>query len=336
LARLAYVWREFCGYQLDSGHRKMTRIVIAETADNAGRDLSVERSIIGPQADIVHYICDGDEDRLIDACRDADAVLTDYSPFSRNVIAHLKNCRVISVAATGYNSIDIEAAESAGIRVCAIDEYCTDEVADHVILLMLALCRRLTEYHQQVQIEKRWQFDSLSGLVRLRGLTLGIIGFGKIGQAVAQRAGSFGLKLIAFDPYGNTEVASHLKTQFCSLSELYSDADIISLNCGLTNKNEHLLDAAAFQQMAKKPFLINCARGALVDESALISALDTGQIKGAALDVLSDESPDLSASKLVGRDFYSDASIQDNRRISASNLHNFLDGTLENVRHFIV
>jgi D-3-phosphoglycerate dehydrogenase len=81
----------------------MTRIVIAETADNAGRDLSVERSIIGPQADIVHYICDGDEDRLIDACRDADAVLTDYSPFSRNVIAHLKNCRVISVAATGYN-----------------------------------------------------------------------------------------------------------------------------------------------------------------------------------------------------------------------------------------
>jgi D-3-phosphoglycerate dehydrogenase len=323
----------------------MTRIVIAETADNAGRDLSVERSIIGPQADIVHYICDGDEDRLIDACRDADAVLTDYSPFSRNVIAHLKNCRVISVAATGYNSIDIEAAESAGIRVCAIDEYCTDEVADHVILLMLALCRRLTEYHQQVQIEKRWQFDSLSGLVRLRGLTLGIIGFGKIGQAVAKRAGSFGLKLIAFDPYPNTELASPLNTRFCSLSELYSDADIISLNCGLTTENEHLLDAAAFQQMAKKPFLINCARGALVDESALISALDTGQIKGAALDVLSDESPDLSASKLVGRDnviltphvaFYSDASIQDNRRISASNLHNFLDGTLENVRHFIV
>ena len=98
-------------------------------------------------------------------------------------------------------------------------------------------------------------------------------------------------------------------------------------------------------KVTKKPFLINCARGALVDESALISALDTGQIKGAALDVLSDESPDLSASKLVGRDnviltphvaFYSDASIQDNRRISASNLHNFLDGTLENVRHFIV
>jgi len=278
----------------------MTRIVIAETADNAGRDLSVERSIIGPQAEFVHYICDGDEDRLIDACREADAVLTDYSPFSRNVIAHLKNCRVISVAATGYNSIDIEAAESAGIRVCAIDEYCTDEVADHVILLMLALCRRLTEYHQQVQIEKRWQFDSLSGLTRLRGLTLGIIGFGKIGQAVAQRAGSFGLKLIAFDPYPNTE---------------------------------------------KKPFLINCARGALIDESALISALDTGQIKGAALDVLSDESPDLSASKLVGRDnviltphvaFYSDASIRENRQISASNLHHFLDGTHENVRHFIV
>jgi len=323
----------------------MTRIVIAETADNAGRDLSVERSILGPQADIVHYICDGNEDRLIDACRDADAILTDYSPFSRNVIAHLKSCRAISVAATGYNSIDIEAAENAGIRVCAIDEYCTDEVADHVILLMLALCRRLTEYHQQVQLENRWQFDSLSGLVRLRGMTMGIIGFGKIGQAVARRAASFGLNLIAYDPYGNTDVAADLKTQFCSLSELYANADIISLNCGLTSENTHLLDAAAFQKMTKNPIVINCARGALIDESALVQALDSGQIKAAGLDVLDDESPDLEASGLTGREnviltphvaFYSEASIRDNRRISASNLQNFLDGHHENVRHYIV
>lgn len=323
----------------------MTRIVVAETAENAGRELSVERSIFGPQADLVHYVCDGDEDRLIDACRNADAVLTDYSPFSRKVIEHLNQCRVISVAATGYNSIDVDAAASAGIRVCAIDEYCTDEVADHVILLMLALCRRLPEYHEQVQQEKRWQFDSLSGLLRLRGCTLGIIGFGKIGQAVARRAHSFGLKIMAYDPYPNMTVANELTARFCDLPELYASADIISLNCGATADNEHLLDTTVFQQMTRKPFVINCARGALIDEPALIQALDTGQIRGAALDVLNDESPDLSASKLTGRNnviltphvaFYSDASISDNRRISASNLQNALDGKHDNVRHYIV
>ena len=323
----------------------MTRIVVAETAENAGRELSVERSIFGPQVDLVHYVCDGDEDRLIDACRNADAILTDYSPFTRKVIKQLNQCRVISVAATGYNTIDIDAAASAGIRICAIDEYCTDEVADHVILLMLALCRRLPDYLQQVQNEKRWQFDSISCLVRLRGLTLGIIGFGKIGQAVARRAHSFGLNIIAYDPYPDMTIANELAAHFCDLPELYANADIISLNCGLTSENERLLNASAFEQMAKSPFVINCARGALIDETALVHALDSGQIKGAALDVLVDESPDLSASKLMGRNnviltphvaFYSDASISDNRRISASNLQNFLDGKHDNVRHYIV
>ena len=117
------------------------------------------------------------------------------------------------------------------------------------------------------------------------------------------------------------------------------------MNCGLTSENTHLLDAAAFQKMTKNPIVINCARGALIDESALVQALDSGQIKAAGLDVLDDESPDLEASGLTGREnviltphvaFYSEASIRDNRRISASNLQNFLDGHHENVRHYIV
>lgn len=323
----------------------MTRIVVAETAENACRELAVERSIFGPQAELVHYVCDGDEDRLINACRNADAVLTDYSPFTRKVIEYLNQCRVISVAATGYNTIDVDAAARAGIRVCAINEYCTDEVADHVIMLMLALCRRLTEYHQQVQQDKRWQFDSLSGLARLRGMTIGIIGFGKIGQAVARRAHGFGLNIMAFDPYPDRTVANQFSARFCDLPQLYADSDIISLNCGLTSENERFLDASAFQQMARTPYLINCSRGALIDEPALVHALDTAQIQGAALDVLKDESPDLSTSQLTGRNnviltphvaFYSDSSINELRRVSASNLQNFLDGKHDNVRHYIV
>ncbi|MCJ7592728.1 MAG: C-terminal binding protein [Woeseiaceae bacterium] len=323
----------------------MTRVVVAEIPENAGRELSVERSILGPDIELVHYACDGNEDRLTAACLDADAVLTDYSPFSRKVIEQLPRCRLISVAATGYDKVDLKAAADAGIRVCAIDEYCTDEVADHAMLLMLALCRRLPEYHEQVQKDKRWQFDALSGLARMRDLALGIVGFGKIGQALARRAGGFGLKLMAYDPFPNEEKATDLGVRLCGLDQLFSEANIISLNCGLSANNKHLLDASAFRKMNQKPFVINCARGALIDEAALVEALDNGNISGAGLDVLGEESPDLRTSKLTGRGnviltphvaFYSDASILENRRISTGNIRLFLDGKHENVRRYVL
>ena len=322
----------------------MTLAVLADTPENSGRDLDLERSILGADVELVEYVCDGDERRLAAACADADIILTAFSPLTRFVIDQLRRCRLISVSATGYGNVDLEAAASAGIRVCAIDEYCTDEVADHAVLLMLALSRQLIEYHDQVQVDKRWQFDSLQGLSRMSDLTLGIIGFGRIGQAVARRAFGFGLSIVAFDPYPNEGVASELGVRFCGLPELYSEADIISLNCGLTTDNEHLINTRAFQQMKRKPVIINCARGALIDEAALLKALDTGQISGAGLDVLCDESPDLSSSPLVGRSnviltphvaFYSDASMLDNRRISTANVRNFLDGKDDDVRRYI-
>jgi len=322
----------------------MTLIVLADTPENSGRDLDLERSILGADVELVEYFCDGSEDKLVAACVDADVILTAFSPLTRNVIEQLPRCRLISISATGYGNVDLEAAASAGIRVCAIDEYCTDEVADHAILLMLALSRQLIEYHDQVQVGKRWQFNSLQGLSRMSELTLGIIGFGRIGQAVARRAFGFGLSIVAFDPYPNEDAASKLGVRFCDLPQLYSEADVISLNCGLTTDNEHLIDTRAFQQMKRKPVIINCARGALIDEEALAQALDTGQISGAGLDVLRDESPDLGSSPLVGRSnviltphvaFYSDASMLDNRRISTANVRNFLDGKDDDVRRYI-
>ena len=322
----------------------MIRVVIAELPEYAGRDLSVERSVLGPDIELHRHSCDGNEQQLILACRDADVVLTDYAPLTRTVIDQLQRCRLISVAATGYSSVDLDAAMDANISVCAIDEYCTEEVADHAILLMLALCRRLPEYHDQVQRDNLWQFDSLSGLACMRDMKLGIVGFGKIGQAVARRARGFGMRIIAYDPHPDEAAATDLGTQFCNLSSLLATSDIISLNCDLTPDNEHLIDANSFERMRQKPILINCARGALVNEEALVSALDRGQVSGAGLDVLNDESPDLRTSKLTGRSnviltphvaFYSDASILENRRISASNIRNFLDGKHENVRRYI-
>jgi len=322
----------------------MTRIVFLDIPENAGRDLDIERRILGPDVDIAHVAFTGDDTEIVSLCAAANVIVTDFVPFTRTTIEKLNNCELIAVAATGFNSIDVAAAADNGINVCAIDEYCTDEVADHAVLLMLALSRRLTEYHAQVQQDRSWRFDSLTGLRRMSDQTLGIIGFGRIGQAVARRAVGFGMQVLAFDPYPSEEAASALGAELCDLAELYARADIVSLNCGLSAATERLVDAAAFAAMSRKPFLINCARGGLVDEEALVAALDGGQISGAGLDVLEAESPDLDNSGLTGRHnviltphvaFYSDASMRENREITAGNIRNFLDGEHARVRKYI-
>lgn len=322
----------------------MTRVVVTEFPESAKRELNVERAILGSDIEIVQYFCDGIEENLAAACKSADIILADCTPLPRSVIEELRHCRLVSFAATGYDCIDLQAAAEAGISVCAIDEYCTEEVADHTVLLMLALSRRLIEYHDQVQSQKLWQFDSLAGLSRMKDMTLGIIGFGKIGQAVARRARGFGMRVIAHDHHPAEDVAADLDVQFLGLDALLAEANIVSLNCRLTRENERMIDARAFQQMSRNPILVNCARGGLIDEDALIAALDSGQVSAAGLDVLSDESPDLLASRLAGRRnviltphmaFYSDASMMESRKISANNIRSFLDGKHEDVRRYV-
>ncbi len=320
----------------------MTTVVLAEIPQDAGHDLDVEASILGADVELVRYACDDNWRGLVSVCRDADVIMTAFAPLTRSFIEQLNRCRLISVSATGYSSVDLEAAAEAGISVCAIDDYCTNEVADHTILLMLALCRRLLDYHDQVQTEHRWEYDSLSGIPRVRDLTLGLVGFGRIGQAVARRALGFGMTVIAHDPYA--DATSEPGVRLSDLPGLFAESDVISLHCALSADNEKLIDAEAFQSMGKQPILINCARGGLIDEDALLVALDTGQISAAGLDVLTDESPDIAASPLTGRSnviltphvaFYSDASILENRTVSASNIRHFLDGEHEKVRKYI-
>lgn len=322
----------------------MIKLLVVEIPENAGRDLSVEADILGPTVEISRLAFSGDTQELANACKSADAILTDFVPLNRDMIKQLSRCQLISVAATGFNSIDLEAAMDAGINVCAIDEYCTDEVADHALTLILALCRRLMDYHQLVQREKRWQFDAFTGLARLSNLTLGIIGFGKIGQAVAKRAAGFGINVTAFDTIANDTAARELNVTLKDLNSLYAESDIVSLHCNLTDDNRGFIDNVVFRKMHKNPILINVARGELVNESDLVEALDSGKIAAAGLDVLADESPNLTNSNLTGRDnviltphvaFYSDASLLENRILSASNIRHHLDGHHSAVRKYV-
>jgi D-3-phosphoglycerate dehydrogenase len=316
------------------------KIVFAEMPEAEGRDLSIERRELPAAARIEAFTYRGDAGALVAACRDADAILTDYVPFDRAVIGELARCRIVSVAATGWDCVDVEAAAARGIRVAAVGEYCTDEVADHTLALVLASERRLRHYDRQVQSAHDWRWDGVRGLRRLAGLTLGIVGFGRIGRAVCRRARGFGLSVLAADPRVTADVVRHHGAEPATLDDLLGLADILTLHCNLEPGSRGLLDGRAFAKMKRKPLLVNVARGALVVEADLAEALDRGLLRGAALDVLAEDSPDLRHHPLAGRDdvlltphvaFYSETALEDLRRISAANIAAFLDGRPQDV-----
>jgi D-3-phosphoglycerate dehydrogenase len=310
-------------------------VVFAEMPEAEGRDLSIERQELPPDARIATYTHRGDPAALAAACRGADAILTDYVPFDRTILGRLEGCRIISVAATGWDCVDATAAAERGIAVAAVGEYCTEEVADHALALLLALERRLREYDRQVQVDHSWRWNDVQGIERLAGRTLGLVGFGRIGQAVCRRALGFGLAVLACDPRVDEVTIRRHGAEPASFEDLLARADILSLHSNLDAGSRRLLDQAAFAKMRRRPALINVARGGLVVEADLVAALDAGLVRGAALDVLAEDSPDLGHHPLVGRRdvlltphvaFYSESALQDLRRISAANIRAFLDG----------
>lgn len=300
-----------------------------------GRDLSIERRNLPAGARVETFTYRGNDAALVAACDKADAILTDYVPFGRAVLGSLPRCRLISVAATGWDCVDVAAAAERGIRVAAVGEYCTDEVADHTLALMLVLNRRLLDYDRQVRVDKSWRWNDVQGVSRLAGQTLGLVGFGRIGRAVCRRALGFGLQVIAQDPKVDPEVVARHGARPASFDAILGQADILSLHCNLEASNRGLLNRAAFARMQRKPLLVNVARGALIVEGDLADALDRGLVAGAALDVLAEDSPDLARHPLAGRRdvlltphvaFYSEAALEDLRRISAANIRAFLEG----------
>jgi D-3-phosphoglycerate dehydrogenase len=319
-------------------------VVFAEMPEEAGRDLSIERQHLPAGARIETFTYTGDPGALIAACRDADAIVTDYVPFDRDVLQQLPRCRIISVAATGWDCVDVRAAAERGIRVSSVGEYCTDEVADHTMAMLLALNRHLLKYHHQVQIGRDWRWNAVQGVRRLAGQKLGLVGFGRIGQAVCRRALGFGLSVLAFDPLMDAAPPGRPTARAASFEELLAEADIISLHCNLNDTNRGLLNRAAFARMRRKPLLLNVARGGLIVEADLVEALDQGLVAGAALDVLAEDSPDLRQHPLAGRRdvlltphvaFYSESSLADLRRISAQNVRSFLEGRPDEVSRLV-
>lgn len=254
------------------------------------RDLAPERAVLEP---LGITVVDGREldvhDRLT-AVRTADALLIQYFDLDASLIQSLERCRVIGSYGVGYDQIDIAAAARRGIPVLHVPDYGTEEVSDHALALLLAGARGLALLGQGTR-RGEWSPTAAGPLHRLRGQTLGIVGFGRIGRRVAAKARAFGIRVIAADPYLPASVFADHSVEPRPLDRLLAEADYVSLHVPLTPETRGLVGAVALAQMKPRAFLINVARGPVVDEGALVHALDGGHLAGAGLDVLAVEPP---------------------------------------------
>ena len=254
------------------------------------QDTPVETQILAPlQATLVHL--QGLETAAqLAAAQQADALMVTIQKVPASLIATLPHCRVISRLGTGLDAIDIPAATARGIWVSYVPDYSVDEVSTHAITLLLAQARRLPRILASTR-RGEWNSALAQPFPRLKGQTLGVLGFGRIGRAVAAKGLGLGLEVIAHDPYLAPEVMATAGVRAVDAATLWRESDFVSLHMPLTDGTRHIVNAQVLAQMKPTVYLINTARGPLIDEAALLHAVRSGQIAGAALDVLTAEPP---------------------------------------------
>lgn len=232
--------------------------------------------------------CKTEED-IIRECGDADALLNQYAPLTRNVLSQLKKCKVIVRYGVGVNNVDLEAASDFGIQICNVPDYGVDEVSDHALALLYTLARKTLLMGNAVR-KGEWDFSISRPILRLRGKVVGVVGLGRIGRAFAEKVHGTGFKVIGYDE--KTRVYEELPfIERVSFEELLQRSDIISVHCPLTEKTKNMFGEKELRAMKASAFLINTARGSIINEAALNHALSKGWIAGAALDVMELEPP---------------------------------------------
>jgi D-3-phosphoglycerate dehydrogenase / 2-oxoglutarate reductase len=236
---------------------------------------------------------------ILDVAREADGVLVTYAKLPAGLLQQLQRCKVIGRFGLGVDNIDVKAAAALNIVVTYVPDYCLREVSDHAMALVLALARKVPFSNSLVQ-QGRWEMPAVVPIRRLEGQTLGLVGLGNIPRRVAPKARAFGFKVVAHDPYVSAALARELGVELVSFERLLEISDFISVHAPLTPQTRGLFNAEAFARMKKGAYLVNTARGPLIDEAALVAALDAGHLGGAALDVVATE-PLSKESPLLGR-----------------------------------
>ncbi|SHH74402.1 glycerate dehydrogenase [Chryseolinea serpens] len=268
---------------------------------------------------------------IADRCRHAEIIVTNKTPINAHTLEHATKLKLVAVTATGYNIIDVAAAYTKGVAVCNVPAYGTDSVAQHAIALMLELTNHVGENSRSVSqgdwsTASDWCY-STSPLIELSGKVFGIVGFGRIGQRTAAIAEALGMNVIFYSPSKKSFPAKQV-----SLETLFRESDFISLHCPLTLDNVGFVNKALLSLMKPTAFLINTSRGQLINEMDLATALKRGTLKGAALDVLSQEPPPAGhpltgVKQCIITPHTAWLSVEARSRI--------LNATIENIKHFL-
>ena len=266
------------------------QIVISDFINDS---LDTERKIVGDIADVIAMDAHN-EFELHDQIENADAIMLYHNiKIGRSTIERLEQCKLIVRCGVGFDNVDYVFARSRGIAVANVPDYGTEEVADSAIGMMLALTRGINFYNVRMRdTPDPWMYSTAGKLYRLRGRTFGLLGLGRIGSATALRARSLGMDTIFFDPYKQDGYDKALGIRRVeTLDELLASSFVLSLHCPNTPETKHIIDAEALQKMQDGSYLINTARGAIVDVRAIPDAIASGKLAGAAIDVLVDEPP---------------------------------------------
>tara|TARA_B100000029_G_scaffold93253_1_gene83250 strand:+ start:539 stop:1543 length:1005 start_codon:yes stop_codon:yes gene_type:complete len=231
------------------------------------------------------------EETLIELARDVDAIMTCFANVSENVIRSASKCKVIGRFGVGVDNIDVGVATELGIAVTYVPDYCIDEVSDHVIAMLHTWNRKIATFDRSVK-DNGWGTLGLNmRIMRLRNKTIGIVGFGRIGQAVAEKSKAFGLNIMVSDPVVSHSFAADKGCKLVDMDELLTKSDFVTLHAPLMESTINLIGKRELSLMKKDSFLINAARGQLINEKDLLDALKANTIGGAGLDVMADNHP---------------------------------------------
>lgn len=251
--------------------------------------LEIEEGILKPQGfDVVSGQCKTTE-TLVPLVRNADAVITQFAPINADVIAAMEQARVIVRYGIGVDNVNLEAARLKGIPVCNVPDYCIDEVADHTLAFILGVTRQVVSNTMHVRSGQWGLAFPLDQMRTLRDLTVGIVGFGRIGREVVSRLAPFKCKRLVFDPVVSPDVIRQTGCEPVDLAGIIAQSDVLSLHCPSTAQTRRLINAASITTMKRGAILVNLARGDLVETAALVSALQSGQLSAAAIDVCDPE-----------------------------------------------
>ena len=309
----------------------MARFFVA-VADSVFPNLDPARAVLSEIGAELELAADSSPESVMKLATDADAVLVTYAKINADMIRQMKKVRIISRFGIGVDNVDLDAATQKGIVVTKVPDYCIDEVSDHAMALLLAAVRKIPMGTDQVHAGT-WKMPNFVPIHRLRGSVLGLVGFGRIPQLVVPKAKAFGMRVVAFDPYVPPEVFQNVGVERMELAELLKVSDYVSIHSPLTPETKGMFNADVFGQMKKGSYVVNTARGPVIDEAALAAAIDSGHIAGAALDVMTNEPP--VNSPLIGKrnviitphtSFYSEESLVELQTKAAQEVANVLTG----------